>query len=320
MAKTDSRNRLAGKSAVVTGAGHGIGRAEALLLAREGAKVVVNDLGCDMLGRGADKSIAQRVVDEILGEGGEAVANTDSVATMEGARRIIETALGAFGRLDILINNAGIVRPGLIDEMAEDDWDSVIDVHLKGSFATIRHAGPIFREQRSGVIVNTASHAGLGQYGMANYSAVKEGIVGLTRTVARDLGQYNVRCNAIRPIARGTRMGAVSALAENIRISQEVLGIPGVGNYWVPIPARGDMTPEQVAVLVVWLCTDAARKINGRIFQVMGGEIGLYPEPEVIRAVFAPKGWDLDTLDAPATRRYLIGDLQNTFLPAPASQ
>jgi len=115
-------------------------------------------------------------------------------------------------------------------------------------------------------------------------------------------------------------MGAVSALAENIRISQEVLGIPGVGNYWVPIPARGDMTPEQVAVLVVWLCTDAARKINGRIFQVMGGEIGLYPEPEVIRAVFAPKGWDLDTLDAPATRRYLIGDLQNTFLPARASQ
>ena len=115
-------------------------------------------------------------------------------------------------------------------------------------------------------------------------------------------------------------MGAVSALAENIRISQEVLGIPGVGNYWVPVPARGDMTPEQVAVLVVWLCADAARKINGRVFQVMGGEIGLYPEPEVIRAVFAPKGWDLDTLDAPATRRYLIGDLQNTFLPARASQ
>jgi NAD(P)-dependent dehydrogenase (short-subunit alcohol dehydrogenase family) len=320
MAKTDSRNRLVGKSAVVTGAGHGIGRAEALLLAREGAKVVVNDLGCDVFGRGADKSIAQRVVDEILGEAGEAVANTDNVATMEGARRIVATAIEAFGRLDILINNAGIVRPGLIDEMAEDDWDSVIDVHLKGSFAAIRHAGPIFREQRSGVIVNTASHAGLGQYCMANYSAAKEGIVGLTRTVARDLGQYNVRCNAIRPIARRTRMGNVSALAENIRISQEFLGIPGVGNYWVPGPAHGDMTPEQVAVLVAWLCTDAANKINGRIFQVMGGEIGLYPEPEVIRAVFAPKGWDLDTLDAPATRRYLIGDLQNTFLPARASQ
>ena len=115
-------------------------------------------------------------------------------------------------------------------------------------------------------------------------------------------------------------MGTVSALAENIRISQEFLGIPGVGNYWVPGPAHGDMTPEQVAVLVAWLCTDAANKINGRIFQVMGGEIGLYPEPEVIRVIFAPKGWDLDTLDAPATRQYLIGDLHNTFLPASVSQ
>ena len=318
MGGIDSRKRLMGKSAVVTGAGHGIGRAEALLLAREGARVVVNDFGCDQFGRGADGSIAQRVVDEIVEEGGNAVANTDSVASMEGARRIIETALEAFGQLDILINNAGTVRPGLIDEMSEDDWDSVIDVHLKGTFATIRHAGPIFREQRSGVIVNTASHAGLGQYAMSNYSAAKEGIIGLTRTVARDLGQYNVRCNAIRPIARKTRMSAVSALAENIRISQEVLKIPGVGNYWVPAP--GDMTPEQVAVLVVWLCTDAADKINGRIFQVMGGEIGLYPEPEVIRSVFTREGWDLEMLDAPATRRYLIGDLQNTFLPTRAPQ
>ncbi len=318
MGKTDSQKRLAGKIAVVTGAGRGIGRADALLLAREGAKVVVNDLGCDVSGKGADKSVAQKVADEIIGQGGEAVASSDSVATMEGGKQIIATALEAFGRLDILINNAGIVRPKVIYEMEEDEWDSTIATHLKGHFTTIRHAAPIFREQRSGVIINTASQSGLGHYAMANYSAAKEGIVGLTRTVARDLGQYNVRCNAIRPIAL-TRMNTIPELFETVRISQLVLGIPTMGNWWIPATVD-EYTPEQVAVLAVWLCTDAAIQVNGRTFQVGGGQIGLYSEPELVRTVFAPKSWNLDILDTPAARNNLIGDLHNAFLPSPLSQ
>jgi len=310
--------RLAGKVAVVTGAGRGIGRAEAMLLAREGTKVVVNDLGCDVFGRGSDKSIAQKVVDEILSEGGEAIANSDSVATMEGGRRIVATALETFGRLDILINNAGIVKPKVIYEMDEDDWDSMIATHLKGHFTTIRHAAPIFREQCSGVIINTASQSGLGHYGMANYSAAKEGVVGLTRTVARDLGQYNVRCNAIRPIAL-TRMNTVSELFESVRISQLVLGFGTMGNWWIPTTLDG-YTPEPVAVLAVWLCTDAASQVNGRIFQVGGSQIGLYSEPELVRTIFEPKPWSLDILNTEATRNNLIGNLHNEFLPSQKSQ
>ena len=201
MATHQEKQRLKGKVAIVTGAGRGIGRAEAMLLATEGAKVVVNDLGTDMLGKGADQSIAGQVAAEIRAAGGEAVANTDSVTTMEGGERIIKTAIDTFGKLDIVINNAGAVRPKIIFHMTEDDWDSMMSVHLKGHFTTIRFASPIFREQKSGVIVNTASESGLGHFGQASYSAAKEGIVGLTRTVARDLGRYGVRCNAIRPRA-----------------------------------------------------------------------------------------------------------------------
>lgn len=306
MAESGSKKRLEGKVAVVTGAGNGIGRAEALLLARDGAKVVVNDLGCDVSGKGTDKSAAHSVVDEIRAEGGEAVANGDSVTTMEGGKRIIAAAIDAFGRLDILINTAGTLRPRMIYEMSEDDWDSVIAVHLKGSFTTIRHAAPIFREQRSGVIVNTSSEAGLGMYGAANYSAAKEGVVGLTRTVARDLGQYNVRCNAIRPVAL-TRMSIPESL-ESIRISEEVLGIPHLGKRWA-YETWGDISPENVAALAVWLCTDAAAQVNGRTFQICGGVVGLYSEPELTRTIFRPKGWNLDTLDDPAIRAYLISNI-----------
>jgi len=318
MAETVSKKRLVGKVAVVTGAGNGIGREDALLLAREGAKVVVNDLGCDIFGRGADKSVAQKVVDEITKEGGVAVANGDTVATMEGAKRIISTAIDTFGRLDILINNAGIVRPGVILDISEDDWDAVINVHLKGHFATIKQAAPIFRKQNSGVIVNTSSQSGLGNYGMANYSAAKEAIVALTRTVARELGQYNVRCNAIRPMAK-TRMTTDPAVLEVMRISEQVLRLPALGNRWTPKLVAGISEPSQVAVLAVWLCTDAAAKLNGCTFQVGGGEIGIYSEPDVVRSSYSSRGWNLDDLDESATRSYLIGGLTNRFLPIKAS-
>ncbi len=313
MAEGSSRKRFAGKVAVVTGAGRGIGRCEALLLAQQGAKVVVNDLGGAPTGEGADKSVAQVVADEIKAAGGEAVANTDSVTTMDGGKAIIDSAIKNFGRLDILINNAGNLRPKPIWEMTEQDWDLVIAVHLKGTFTCTRHAAPIFREQRSGVIINTASESGLGHYAMANYSAAKEGIAGFTRTVARDLGQFNVRVNAIRPRA-GTRM-AIPEVMETIRMQQEVLGFPGLGNSWLSSDDE-EIKPEQPATLAVWLCSEAAANVNGQIFEANGRQIGLWPEEEMSRVIQRPDAdWDLDTMDAPATRNYLIGHLTNKFLP-----
>jgi 3-oxoacyl-[acyl-carrier protein] reductase len=310
MAMAQGKQRLKDKVAVVTGAGRGIGRAEAMLLAAEGAKVVINDLGTDMLGKGADQGIAGQVVAEIRAAGGEAVANTDSVTTMEGGERIIKAALDAFGRLDILINNAGAVRPKVIFHMTEDDWDSMISVHLKGHFATIRFASPVFREQKSGVILNTASESGLGHFGQASYSAAKEGIVGLTRTVARDLGRYGVRCNAIRPRA-ATRLFDETA-AEAMERMRATLGPTATP----PIDRSGlQNKPEQVAALAVWLCTDAASGVNGRTFVVGGDLVGVYPEPEPMRSLYREGGWDLDTLDRIASKD-LIGGLVNALVGA----
>ena len=198
-------NRLDGKVAIVTGAGRGIGRGEALLLAAEGAAVVVNDLGGNTDGTGTDGGPADQVVAEITAAGGRAVANYDNVAEMQGGENLVKLALDTFGRLDILVNNAGILRDRMVFNMSEAEWDAVIAVHLKGHFTTIKAAGVIFRQQRSGRIINTGSSSGLGNMGQANYSAAKEGIVGLTRTVARDLGRYGATCNAIRPTA-GTRL------------------------------------------------------------------------------------------------------------------
>ena len=303
-----SRNkRLDGKVAIVTGAGRGIGRAEALLLAREGAKVVVNDLGGGPLGGGADQSVASQVVAEIRAIGGEAVANHDNVATMEGGERIVKTAIESFGRLDLLINNAGIVRPRIIYNMSEGDWDDVIAVHLKGHFTMVRFAAPIFREQKSGVIVNTASESGLGHLGQSSYSAAKEGIVGFTRTIARDLGRFNVRCNAIRPRA-ATRLFNEEALLA-IQRTKSMLG----GGGAPPIETGLlDNKPEQVANLVVWLCTDAAANVNGRTFLVGGDIIGLYPEPAPERMLVREGGWDLDALDRIAPGNLTAG-LRNEF-------
>lgn len=287
--------RLEGKVAIVTGAGRGIGKAEAVLLAREGAKVVVNDVGCGPLGGGSDITVAAEVVSEIKKLGGEAAADASDIATMSGAAALVETAMKAFGRVDILVNNAGIVRPRIIYNMSEEDWDAVINVHLKGHFATIRQVSPIFREQKSGVIVNTSSESGLGHFGQASYSAAKEGIVGLTRTVARDLAPYGVRCNAIRPRAT-TRLAGPDAIEAMMRF-QTHYRMPALGNRWITAKGFADASPEQIAPLVVWLCTDAARNVTGRTFQVGGDEVGVYEEPRVLRSAFRRGGWDLDTLD-----------------------
>src|SRR5438552_7409443 len=196
MTEQTNRKRLTGKVAIVSGSGAGIGRSEAILFGAQGAKVVVNDVAVKN-----GEATAKTAADEIRAAGGEAVASTDNVAEFGGAQRLVQTALDAFGRLDILVNNAGITNFIPVHELTEEDWDRMIAVHLKGSFGTIRFASPIMCKQRSGVIINTGSESGLGRVFGANYCAVKEGLIGFTRAVAREIGRFNLRCSAMRPRA-----------------------------------------------------------------------------------------------------------------------
>ena len=275
-------DRLKGKVAIVTGAGRGIGRGEALALASEGAKVVVNDLGGARDGTGASTSPADDVVAEIKKLGGEAVANHDSVTTLQGAENIVKTAMDNFNKVDILVNNAGILRDRMVFNMSEEDWDLVLKVHLFGHFYTIRAVSPFFRQQRYGRIINTSSIAGLyaTTYGQANYGAAKEGIVGLTRKVARDMGRYGVTCNCIRPTA-GTRL----------TLSEEMMKA-----RTEDIAKLEEMKPEDIAPMVVWLASDDAANVNGRVFYVQTGRIGLYSEPVMEKQLVKAGGWTIDEL------------------------
>ncbi|MCK4362755.1 MAG: SDR family NAD(P)-dependent oxidoreductase [Dehalococcoidia bacterium] len=283
-------DRLKGKVALVTGAGRGLGRCHSLALAAEGAKVVINDLGGAMDGTGSDQTPADEVVAEIKKMGSDAVANYDSVVSFEGAEKMVKCALDNFGRLDILINNAGVLRDRMVFNMTEEEWDTVLKVHLYGHFNCAKHASVVFRQQRNGRIVNTSSAAGLGNMGQANYSAAKEGIVGLTRTLARDLGRYGVTCNAIRPMA-GTRMTLTPELKSAWGKSMGISGTD-LDNFMTTI-----FTPaECVSPFVVFLCTDEAANINGRTFCVMGGEIHLYSEPDYTRSIYKKGLWTVDEL------------------------
>jgi len=300
--------QLKGKVAIVTGAGRGIGRGEALALAAEGAKVVVNDLGGGPDGAGASKSPADEVVAEIKKMGGEAVANSDSVATAQGSENIVKAAIDAFGRLDILVNNAGILRDKMVFNMTEEEWDIVMKVHLYGHFFTTRNACVLFRQQRSGRIINTSSTAGLGEtFGQANYGAAKEGIIGLTRQVAKDMGRYGVTCNAIRPGA-GTRL----TLSDELKKAWERAGMSD------DIKRIEQMRPEDVAPLVVWLASDDAANVNGRTFYVCTGKIALYSEPVQEKALVKVGGWTVDELfnSMPAT---LAAELVNPSAPQPST-
>jgi len=285
--------RLADKVAVVTGSGRGIGRAEALALAAEGAKVVVNDLGSASDGSGASHSPADEVVAEIKKLGNDAVANYDSVATPEGGENIIKTAIDKFGRLDILVNNAGILRDRMVFNMSEEEWELVIKVHLYGTFHCTKPACVIFRQQKSGRIINTSSIAGLGNMGQANYSAAKEGIVGFTRTVARDMGKYGVTCNAIRPNA-GTRMTLSPELKAAWEKQKATGAATGIDGSIVEMLEKA--TPDMIAPLVVYLATDEAANVNGYTFFVGGGVIGIYSEPQVTTQIEKPGVWTLDEL------------------------
>ena len=279
-------DRLKDKVAIVTGAGRGIGRGEALALASEGAKVVVNDLGGGADGSGAASSPADEVVAEIKRNGGEAVANYDSVATFQGGENIVKTALDAFGKLDILVNNAGMLRDKMVFNMTEEEWDIVQKVHLYGHFNTIKHACVIFRQQRSGRIINTSSVAGLGStFGQANYGAAKEGIIGLTRQVARDMVKYGVTCNAVRPSA-GTRL----TLSDELKEAWKKAGMEE------SIRRAEASKPEDIAPLVVWLASDDAANVTGRTFYVTTGLVALYSEPVMEKSLVKTGSFSIDEL------------------------
>ena len=254
----DSTKRLAGKVAIVTGAGRAIGRGEAILLAREGAKVVVNDIV---------KENAAAVVEEIRAAGGEAVANTDAVGEMEAAQRMVEQAVKTFARLDMVVNNAGNQAVNTVDLMTVEQWDAVQKVHLRGTFSLIRYAVPVFKRQRAGVIVNTSSEAGLGRPIAPSYCAAKEGIVGLTRAVAREQGRFGIRCNAIRP--RAAETGLAEVFRQNM--GKWIPLIQALGRHFLGERGhiRTQCAAEQVAPMVVWLCTDAAANVNGRTFMLV---------------------------------------------------
>lgn len=283
---------LDNKAAVVTGAGRGIGREIALFLAAEGAKVIVNDPGAARDGSGQDAKPADEVVAEIKKRGGEAVANYDSVADFASAERIINTCPDKFGRIDILVNVAGVLRDRMIFNMSEEEWDHVLDVHLKGSFNCSRHACILMRKQRSGRIINITSDAWRGTVGHANYGAAKAGIVGLTRAIAREMGRYNITCNAIAPVA-ATRMTLDEDVKQGIKKRYEaglmpkeqmdaILNMPG---------------PEYVPPIVAYLATDEAWNINGQVFHAEGGRISIYSEPVETKAIYKKEGiWTLDEL------------------------
>jgi len=262
---------LDGKVAIVTGAGRGIGREHALMLAKAGAKIVVNDLGGSAAGEGSDTTPSQSVADEIKAAGGEATANYDNVADFQGSANMVKQAIGDFGRLDILINNAGILRDRMFVNMSEEEWDAVIAVHLKGHFAPTQHAAAYWREQSkagnqiNGRVINTSSPSGVfGNVGQANYGAAKAGIAALTVITAQELGRYGVTVNCLAPNAR-------------TRMTEDIFA-------GLPTPAEGEydpLDPINISPVVVALCSDEAQNITGQCFFIYGNTINVL------------KGWDV---------------------------
>jgi len=280
---------LAGRGAVVTGAGRGIGRATALLLARLGAGVVVNDVGTSLEGEGADASVARKVVDEITAAGGRAVASEDSVADFEAAGHIVRTALDHFGAADILVNNAGVSAGAPIWEIDPAVFERVHSIHLKGTFNCTRHAAPAMKERGWGRIVNLVSRAGLqGVAGTAAYAAGKGGVFGFTNAVSRDLAPHGVTVNAVNPSATETRM-LTSAVEEFRRQGGEA------ARRAASLVATLQ-SPESVATLIAALCSDAAAGVTGEVFFVRGEAVGVFEPLQTPQTTTKPGGWSVDEL------------------------
>ena len=299
---------LDGKVAVVTGAGRGIGRGIAIMMAELGAKVVVNDPGVNPDGTGHDDGPADQVVAEITKAGLSAVANYDTVSTPEGGESIIKTALDKFGRIDVLVNNAGILRDRMIFNMSEQEWDEVMAVHLHGHFHCAKPASQVMRQQRSGRIINFSSESGLwGNAGQANYGAAKSAIAGFTRVLARDLGRYGVTCNAIAPRA-WTRLTAGVA-------QQRPPGVRQQAQIDAPqAPGIAQMEPDDIAPMVCYLASDAAWNVNGQVFLVFGGTVAVLQHPTPWRTIFKPGLWTLDELSESV--HHLMQGVKNPASPA----
>lgn len=280
----DKDMNIAGKVAVVTGAGRGIGREVALTLARRGVSVVVNDVGASLDGREEDESPAAEVVRLITEEGGQAVANRASVAEWESAASIVQQAIDSFGRIDYVVNNAGILRDKIFHHMDPADFEAVVKVHLFGSFYVSRAAAPHFRKQESGAFVHMTSTSGLiGSIGQANYASAKLGIVGLSRSLALEMSRFNVRSNCISPSA----------------FSRMIESIPGASpeEQARNLEMRRSRTrPEQIAPVAAYLLSDAAKHISGQIIGVRGNELYLYSQPRPVRILQNSQGWDQQSL------------------------
>ena len=295
---------LEGKVVLVTGAGGGIGRDFALAMAASGASVLVNDLGTSVAGEGASTGPAQKVVEEIRAAGGRAVASTDSVADWASAGRIVQAALDTFGRLDAVVNNAGILRDRFFFNMSVEEWRAVIDVHLNGSFYVARAAAPHFRAQQSGCYVHMTSTSGLvGNLGQANYSAAKLGIVGLSKSIALDMARYNVRSNCIAPFAWSRMIGSIPTETPEQQARVEKMKA---------------MRTSKIAPLAVCLASDAAREVTGQVFAVRGNEIFLMSQSRPLRSVHRAEGWTAESVAAhalPALRAgfYALDRSQDVF-------
>ena len=299
---------LLDKVAVVTGSGRGIGRGIAIEMAAEGAKVIVVDPGVNVDGSGQDNSVATQVCEEIRAAGGVAVPCMESVTSMEGGEKIIQTAVDNFGKLDIVVTCAGILRDRMIFNMTEQEWDDVIAVHLKGTFTVVKHACILFRQQRSGRIITFSSESGLvGNSGQANYGAAKSGIAGFTKVVAKDMGRYGVTANAIAPRANTRMIGDIPDSAAEIRARSGVAAIPGDDTL-------NELDPTHIAPFICYLASDYAANVNGQTFLVYGDTVSLVSQPRPERSIYEPSGhWDLETL-APLARDVLTRGITN---PAP---
>jgi len=290
-----SENLLSNKVVLVTGAGRGIGREIAVMMAAHGASVVVNDVGAGLYGQDTTERPAQEAANFITQAGGQALANYDSVSEWEGAQRMVAETVRAFGKIDVVVNNAGILRDGMVFKMSPEDFDAVIKVHLYGAFYVSRAAADHFKKQESGCYLHMTSTSGLlGNVGQANYMAAKMGIVGLSTALALDMQRYNVRSNCIAPAA-STRMTQSVPVASDMKAARQA--------------RLAKMPPESVAVLATTLASDAANQVNGQVFGARGGEVFIYSQNRLVRTIHRDGGWTPEQLLA------MIPTIKGSFHP-----